>query len=58
MNFMQVVCWKPVESETGVLNAVAQLLLCLANSASCLKLVPRNMSVFIYIGDEDLRSMF
>ena len=55
---MQAVCWKPVKSETAVLNTVAQLLLCLANSSSCLKLVPRNVSVFMYIGDKDLRSMF
>lgn len=58
MNFTQAVCWKPVESETGVLNAVAQLLLCLVNSASRLKSVSRNMSVVMYIGGEDLRSMF
>ena len=54
---MQAVCWKLVESETGVLNAVAQLLLCL-NFALCLKLVPRKMFVFMYSGGEDWRSMF
>lgn len=45
-----------MESETGVLNTVAQLL-CLANSL-CLKFLPRNLSVFMYIGDEESRSMF
>lgn len=53
MNFHAGSLLEASGSETGALNAGAQLLLSLAN---CWKCIARNTFVFLSVGDDELRS--